>query len=88
MTPLDEAMERLRDRGSRIAVVGASNAAYKFGNIITLDLLNHGYTVLPVNPHERQVAGLTVYRDADGRAEAGGHRGRGHAPEVTRQILE
>ena len=54
--------EILRNRASRIAVVGASNAAHKFGNIITLDLIRHGYTVLPVNPHEATVAGLRVYR--------------------------
>jgi predicted CoA-binding protein len=88
MTPLDEAMERLRDRGSRIAVVGASNAAYKFGNIITLDLLNHGYTVLPVNPHERQVAGLTVYPTLMDVPKPVDIVDVVTPPEVTRQILK
>jgi len=54
--------EILQNRGARIAVVGASNAPHKFGNIITRDLMKHGYTVLPVNPHEQQVAGLPAYR--------------------------
>ena len=54
--------EILKNRASRIAVVGANNAAHKFGNIITLDLIRHGYTVLPVNPHESTVAGLRAYR--------------------------
>jgi predicted CoA-binding protein len=60
-----EALRRIRDRASRIAVVGASNAAEKYGNIITLDLRGLGYTVLPVNPHERAIAGLTAYPSVD-----------------------
>jgi predicted CoA-binding protein len=62
MTALDQAMALLRRGGTRIAVVGASNASHKFGNIITLDLMSHGYTVLPVNLHETAIAGLRAYR--------------------------
>lgn len=49
--------------GTRIAVVGASNASYKYGNIITRRLKAHGYTVWPVNPHETEVADLPCYPD-------------------------
>jgi len=59
---LAEARHLLRDRRTRIAVVGASNDPRKFGNIILNDLLVRGYDVVPVNPHEDRIAGLRVYR--------------------------
>jgi predicted CoA-binding protein len=61
------AMELLhvRDGSTRIAVVGASNAPEKYGNIITRDLTRKGYTVLPIHPRERRVAGLTAYPTVD-----------------------
>ncbi len=59
----DILLSRLRQRGpeTRIAVVGASNDPNKYGNIIVRDLHGRGYTVLPVNPREREIAGLRVY---------------------------
>lgn len=58
-----EVLERLRSRGpeTRIAVVGASNDPSKYGNVIVRDLAGKGYTVLPVNPREREIAGLPAY---------------------------
>lgn len=58
-----EVFEQLRRRGpeTRIAVVGASNDPAKYGNIIVRHLAAKGYTVLPVNPHETQIAGLPAY---------------------------
>ena len=45
----------------RIAVVGASNARHKYGNIILKDLRTKGFTVLPVNPSETEVEGLACH---------------------------
>ena len=58
-----EVFEVLRRRGpgTRIAVVGASNDPSKFGNVIVRNLASKGYTVLPVNPREREIAGLPAY---------------------------
>lgn len=58
-----EVFERLRRRGpeTRIAVVGASNHPEKYGNVIVRNLAGKGYTVLPVNPRETEVAGLAAY---------------------------
>ncbi len=58
-----EVFEALRRRGpgTRIAVVGASNDPAKFGNIIVRNLVSKGYTVLPVNPREEQIAGLPAF---------------------------
>ncbi len=46
---------------TRIAVVGASNNPDKYGNIIVRNLAAKGYTVLPVNPNETEIAGLPAY---------------------------
>ncbi len=58
-----EVFETLRQRGpaTRIAVVGASNDPAKYGNIIVRNLAGKGYTVLPVNPKEKEIAGLPAY---------------------------
>ncbi len=58
-----EVFETLRRRGpgTRIAVVGASNDPAKYGNIIVRNLAGKGYTVLPVNPKEKEIAGLPAY---------------------------
>lgn len=59
-----EVYEALRHRGSatRIAVVGATNNPRKYGNVIVRNLLGKGYTVLPVNLRDREIAGIPAYR--------------------------
>jgi predicted CoA-binding protein len=44
-----------------VAVIGASNDRHKFGNKAVRAFLHQGYTVVPVNPGEREVEGLTAY---------------------------
>jgi len=58
-----EVFEQLRRRGpgTRIAVVGASNDPSKYGNVIVRNLAAKGYTVLPVNPKEKEIAGLPAF---------------------------
>ena len=58
-----EVFEQLRRRGpeTRIAVVGASNDPAKYGNVIVRNLAGKGYTVLPVNPREREIAGIPAF---------------------------
>lgn len=58
-----EVLAQLRKRGpeTRIAVVGASNDPSKYGNVIVRDLAAKGYTVLPVNPRETEIAGIPAY---------------------------
>lgn len=58
-----EVFEQLRRRGpqTRIVVVGASNDPAKYGNIIVRNLAAKGYTVLPVNPRQAEIAGLPAY---------------------------
>jgi predicted CoA-binding protein len=45
-----------------IAIIGASNDRRKFGNKALRAFRRQGYTVVPVNPHEKTVEGETAYR--------------------------
>jgi predicted CoA-binding protein len=44
-----------------VAVIGASNDPRKFGNKALRAYREQGYTVVPINPHEREVEGLQAY---------------------------
>ena len=44
-----------------VAVIGASNDRRKFGNRAVRAYVEQGYSVVPINPHERQIEGLTTY---------------------------
>ena len=44
-----------------VAVVGASSDRSKFGNKALRAFQAEGYTVIPINPNEREVEGLTTY---------------------------
>ena len=45
-----------------IAIIGASNDRRKFGNKALRAFRQQGYTVVPVNPHEKAVEGERAYR--------------------------
>jgi|SRR6185295_11610110 uncharacterized protein len=44
-----------------VAVIGASSNRRKFGNRALRAFQQQGYTVVPINPNEREVEGLTTY---------------------------
>jgi predicted CoA-binding protein len=44
-----------------VAVIGASNDRRKFGNRALRAFREQGFTVVPINPHEREVEGLHAY---------------------------
>jgi predicted CoA-binding protein len=44
-----------------VAVVGASNDRQKFGNKALRAFQSEGYRVIPINPHQATVEGLTAY---------------------------
>lgn len=44
-----------------VAVIGASRNRRKFGNKAVRAFKEQGYTVVPINPHEREVEGLQAY---------------------------
>jgi predicted CoA-binding protein len=47
--------------GRVVAVIGASNQRSKFGNRAVRAYLEQGYTVVPINPGEREIEGLRAY---------------------------
>lgn len=65
MDDIKHVREILANRESRIALVGASAAPHKYGNIILKDLSARGYTMLPVNPRGGTLEGLPVARSLD-----------------------
>ena len=72
----------------RIAIVGASNARHKYGNIILRDLRAKGFTVVPVNPNEESVEGIACHASI---ADVPGHLDIIDfvvPPEVSLEIVE
>lgn len=47
--------------GKIVAIIGASTNRRKFGNKALRAFARQGYTVIPVNPHEREVEGERAY---------------------------
>ena len=47
--------------GRTVAVVGASSDRNKFGNKALRAFQSEGYTVIPINPNEREVEGIRTY---------------------------
>jgi predicted CoA-binding protein len=55
-----------------VAVIGASSSRRKFGNRAVRAFLRQGYTVIPINPREREVEGLPAFAsvlDVPGRID-------------------
>ena len=50
-----------------VAIIGASNNSFKFGNIAVRSFASNGHTVFPVNPHCAElglsIEGLKSYRN-------------------------
>ena len=44
-----------------VAVIGASRDRRKFGNKALRAFAHQGYTVVPINPHEREIEGHRAY---------------------------
>ena len=57
----DEVKQNLAVMSKTVAVIGASSDRRKFGNRAVRAFQQNGYTVVPINPHERQVEGLRAY---------------------------
>lgn len=45
-----------------MAIVGATNARDKFGNLACRELKARGFRIFPVNPHEQEICGERCYR--------------------------
>ena len=54
-------LEKLKEKKTVIALIGASNDKQKYGNKIYCDLRNKGYNVVPINPKEKLIEGDKAY---------------------------
>jgi predicted CoA-binding protein len=59
----DAGRQRLLSAARVIAVVGISPKSERPSHYCAKYLLDHGYTIIPVNPGQKEVLGLTCYPD-------------------------
>ncbi|MGO8961725.1 MAG: CoA-binding protein [Streptosporangiaceae bacterium] len=62
MTTTDAIVERVLTGYDTITVVGASGAVGKAANSVPSHMQEHGWRIIPVNPHANQILGEPVYR--------------------------
>jgi predicted CoA-binding protein len=62
MDDTDEIVERILTSYDAITVVGASNAPEKAAHYVLEHMQQHGWRIIPVNPHEEEILGERVYR--------------------------
>ncbi len=71
-----------------VAVIGASSDRGKFGNRALRVYVQEGYRVIPINPHEMEIEGLTAYAsvlDVPGPIDMASFY---VPPEVGEQVIE
>ena len=71
-----------------VAVIGASSDRAKFGNRAVRAYVQEGYRVIPINPHEVAIEGLTAYAsvlDVPGPIDMASFY---VPPEVGEQVIE
>jgi len=61
--PPPEKVRRILEASRVIAVVGLSSNPERDSNQVARYLIHHGYTVVPVNPQEKEILGRTSYPD-------------------------
>jgi predicted CoA-binding protein len=63
LTSSDEQLKSLLDHSKTIAVVGLSPKMQRPSNAVAAYLINHGYSVIPVNPGHSEILGRACYSD-------------------------
>ncbi|MBN1968637.1 MAG: CoA-binding protein [Candidatus Delongbacteria bacterium] len=72
----------------KIAVIGASNDRFKYGNIIVRDLISCGHDVYPVNPHESLIENLKCYKTISDLPEGINLLNFVVPPKITLQVVK
>jgi len=65
-------MSQPAENPKTVAIIGASSDHRKFGNRAFRAFRRQGYTVYPINPHEKEIEGVKAYRsvlDVPGRID-------------------
>ncbi|MED5803523.1 CoA-binding protein [Gordonia sp. Z-3] len=91
MSTTDEVVEQILSRYDTITVVGASANPAKAANDVPAYMQQHGWRIIPVNPHADEIVGEKVYRTLADVPEQVGlvdvFRPSQDAPEVARQAV-
>ncbi|WAX58058.1 CoA-binding protein [Jatrophihabitans cynanchi] len=91
MTAMDEVVDTVLRRYDTITVVGASNAAEKAAHYVPAHMQEHGWRIIPINPHADEILGERVFRSLAEVPEQVGlvdvFRPSEHAPDVARQAV-
>lgn len=90
--PSDARVAHLLRRAHRIAVVGLSSNPERPSYNVARYLMDHGYEIVPVNPHENEVLGQPAYARL---TDVPGHidlvdifRRPSYVPEVVRDAVQ
>jgi uncharacterized protein len=62
MVDTDDLVEHILRSYSTITVVGASNTPSKAAHSVPAHMQQHGWRIIPVNPHAQEILGSPVYR--------------------------
>jgi predicted CoA-binding protein len=91
MTDTDATVERILTTYRAIIVVGASGTPSKPAHFVPEHMQQHGWRIIPVNPHASHILGVPAYRTLADIPEPVGlvnvFRPSAAAPDVARQAV-
>jgi predicted CoA-binding protein len=91
MVDTDAIVERILTSYDTITVVGASRAPAKAAQYVPAHMQQHGWRVIPVNPHADEILGERVYRTLADISEQVGlvdvFRPSAATPDIARQAV-
>ena len=91
MVGTDAIVEHILTTYDTITVVGASAAPVKAAHYVPAHMQQHGWRIIPVNLHEREILGEPVYRTLAGVPEQVGlvdvFRPSRATPDIARQAV-
>ena len=91
MTAMDEVVDTILRRYDTITVFGASNATEKPAHYVPAHMQEHGWRIIPINPHADEILGEPVYRSLADVPEQVGlvdvFRPSDRTPDVARQAV-
>jgi predicted CoA-binding protein len=88
---MDAIIERILTTYGTITVVGASTVPAKAAQAVPAHMQQHGWRIIPVNPHAAEILGEPVYRTLAGVPEQVGlvnvFRPSAQTPDIARQAV-
>jgi hypothetical protein len=91
VTDTDATVEHILTRYGTITVVGVSRAPHKAAHTVPAYMQQHGWRIIPVNPHADQLLGEPAYRTLAGVPGQVGlvdvFRPAGQTPDIARQAV-